>query len=86
VRNPRTCNCVREALEIFVEDSNATERPVQQEIPRVELWFKVVLSAFVLMGAAFVLPRAAMIPMFVVTGILLSTGLVMLVLEERRGS
>ena len=69
-----------------MEDSNATERPVPQEVPRVELWFKVMLSAFLPMAAAFVLPRAAMIPMFVVTGILLSTGLVMLVIEERRGS
>jgi xanthine/uracil/vitamin C permease (AzgA family) len=59
--------------------------PVQQEPPRIELWFKVMLYAFLPMGAAFVLPRAAMIPMFVVTGILMATGLVMLVIEERRG-
>ncbi|HEY3113083.1 MAG TPA: hypothetical protein VGJ62_05305 [Gemmatimonadaceae bacterium] len=59
---------------------------MQQEPPRIEHWFKVMLSAFLPMGAAFVLPRAAMIPMFVVTGSVVATGLVMLVIEERRGS
>jgi hypothetical protein len=68
-----------------VEDPNTPERSVQEEPPRIELWFKIMLSAFLPMGAAFVLPRAAMIPMFVVTGIVMATGLVMLVMEERRG-
>jgi hypothetical protein len=68
-----------------MEDSNTTEEFVEQDPPRIELWFKVMLAAFLPMGAAFVLPRAAMIPMFVVTGIVMATGMVMLVIGERRG-
>ena len=67
-----------------MENSNTAEEAVQQESPRVEPWFKVMLSAFVPMGGAFVLPRAAMIPMFVITGAVMFTGLVMLISHERR--
>jgi hypothetical protein len=59
--------------------------PAQRVLAERTVWFKVMLSAFLPMGTAFVLPRAAMIPMFVVTGIVLATGLVMVVIEERRG-
>jgi hypothetical protein len=85
LRSPTNHNCVREALEIFVEDSDTTEGFAQQDPPRIEPWFKVMLSAFLPMLAAFVLPRAAMLTMFVVTGIVMATGLVMLVIEERKG-
>jgi xanthine/uracil/vitamin C permease (AzgA family) len=57
---------------------------VEQETPRLEPWFKVVLAAFAPMAAAFFLPRAAVIPMFVLAGVLLSTGLVMLIMHERK--
>lgn len=67
-----------------MEDSNTTEGFAQQDPPRIERWFKVMLAAFLPMGAAFVLPRAVMIPMFVVTGIVMATAIVMLVIEERR--
>lgn len=65
-------------------EMNATERAAEQATPRFEPWFKVVLAAFVPMMAAFVLPRAAMIPMFVITGVLMVTGLVMLIMHERK--
>jgi xanthine/uracil/vitamin C permease (AzgA family) len=65
-----------------VTETNATERETERETPRLEPWFKVVLSAFVPMLAAFVLPRAAMIPMFVITGVLMLAGFVMLIMQE----
>jgi undecaprenyl pyrophosphate phosphatase UppP len=72
------------APENLVTEMNATERAAEQETPRLEPWFKVVLAAFVPMIAAFVLPRAAMVPMFVITGVLMVTGLVMLIMHERK--
>jgi len=50
----------------------------------MEPWFKVLLAAFAPIAAAFVLPRAAMVPMFVVTGVLMLTGIVMLIIHERK--
>jgi xanthine/uracil/vitamin C permease (AzgA family) len=66
-----------------VTDINATERAADRETPSLEPWFKVLLSAFIPLAAAFVLPRAAMIPMFVITGVLMLAGFVMLVMHER---
>ena len=63
-------------------ETNATEPAAEHESPRLEPWFKVLLTAFVPMAAAFVLPRAAMIPMFVITGVLMVTGFVMLIMHE----
>jgi predicted CDP-diglyceride synthetase/phosphatidate cytidylyltransferase len=68
----------------FVTEINATERETERKTPRLEPWFKVVLSAFAPM--AFVLPRAAMIPMFVITGVLMLAGFVMLIMHERKKS
>ena len=65
-------------------ETNATERATEQESPRLEPWFKVVLAAFTPMAAAFVLPRAAMVPMFVITGVLMLAGFVMLIMHERK--
>jgi predicted CDP-diglyceride synthetase/phosphatidate cytidylyltransferase len=70
----------------FVTEINATERETERKTPRLEPWFKVVLSAFAPMVAAFVLPRAAMIPMFVITGVLMLAGFVMLIMHERKKS
>lgn len=77
-------NSADAAPEILMENPNTTEGADQQESPRIEPWFKVMLCAFVPMGGAFVLPPAAVIPMFVVTGIVLFTGLVMLIRHERK--
>ena len=63
---------------------NAKEPAAEQDSPRVEPWFKVLLASFAPMAAAFVLPRAAMVPMFVVTGVLMLTGIVMLIIHERK--
>jgi hypothetical protein len=67
-----------------VTETNATEAKTEQDSPRIEPWFKVLLGAFAPMAGAFILPRAAMVPMFVVTGVLIVTGLVMLVMHERK--
>jgi len=67
-----------------VTEMNATEQVTEHEAPRLEPWFKVLLAAFAPMAAAFVLPRAAMIPMFVVAGVLMLAGFVMLIMHERK--
>ena len=65
-------------------ETNATDSKTEQDSPRIEPWFKVLLGAFAPIAAAFVLPRAAMVPMFVVTGVLIATGFVMLIMHERK--
>ena len=65
-------------------ETNATEPKAEQDSPRIEPWFKVLLAAFAPIAAAFVLPGAAMVPMFVVTGVLMVTGFVMLIMHERK--
>lgn len=65
-------------------ETNATEAKAEQDSPRIEPWFKVLLAAFAPIASAFILPRAAMVPMFVVTGVLIVTGFVMLVMHERK--
>jgi xanthine/uracil/vitamin C permease (AzgA family) len=65
-----------------VTEINAADRAVERDTPRLEPWFKVVLSAFAPMAAAFILPRAATIPMFAITGVLMLTGLIMLIRHE----
>ena len=65
-------------------ETNATDSKTEQDSSRIEPWFKVLLAAFAPLAAAFVLPRAAMVPMFVVTGVLIVTGFVMLIIHERK--
>ena len=65
-------------------ETNTTEAKAEQDSPRIEPWFKVLLAAFAPIAASFILPRAAMVPMFVVTGVLIVTGFVMLVMHERK--
>jgi xanthine/uracil/vitamin C permease (AzgA family) len=67
-----------------VTEINEPEPAAEHESPRLEPWFKVVLAAFAPMAAAFVLPRAAMVPMFVIAGVLMLTGFVMLIMHERK--
>jgi hypothetical protein len=67
-----------------VTETNATETKAEQDSPRIEPWFKVLLAALAPIAGAFILPRAAMVPMFVVTGVLIVTGFVMLVMHERK--
>lgn len=65
-------------------ETNEMEPAIEHESPRLESWFKVLLSSFVPMAAAFVLPHAGKITMFVITGVLMVTGLVMLIMHERK--
>jgi len=67
-----------------VTETNATDPKAEQDSPRIEPWFKVLVAAFVPIAAAFVFPRTAMVPMFVVTGVLVVTGFVMLIMHERK--
>lgn len=65
-------------------ETNEMEPAIEHESPRLESWFKVLLSSFVPMAAAFVLPPAGKITMFVITGVPMVTGLVMLIMHERK--
>jgi len=67
-----------------VTETNEMEPAIEPESPRFESWFKVLLSSFVPMAAAFVLPPAGKITMFIITGVLMVTGLVMLIMHERK--
>jgi hypothetical protein len=67
-----------------VTETNATEAKAEQDSPRIEPWFKVLLAAFAPMAGAFILLRPARVPMFVATGVLIVTGFVMLVTHERK--
>jgi len=72
------------APECSVTETNEMEPAIEHQSPRLESWFKVLLSSFVPMAAAFVLPPAGKITMFVITGVLMVTGLVMLIMHERK--
>ena len=65
-------------------ETNEMEPAIEHESPRLESWVKELLSSFVPMAAAFVLPPAGKITMFVITGVLMVTGLVMLIMHERK--
>jgi hypothetical protein len=67
-----------------VAETNEMERAIEQESPRLESWFKVLLSSFIPVAAAFVLPPAGKIIMFVISGVLMVTGFVMLIMHERK--
>jgi len=69
------------------ESELETPRPVahaEDEIPRMEPWLWVLLSALAPVLLAFVLPRAMMGLLFGVSGLLLLVGLVLFVAHERR--
>ena len=65
-------------------ETNEMERAIEHESPRLEPWFKVLLSSFIPVAAAFVLPPAGKITMFVITSVLMVTGFVMLIRHERK--
>ena len=67
-----------------MDNSNEIEEIAEQTSPRMELWFKVMIGAFVPMAGAFALPSAAKIHMFVITGVLLLIGAAMLIIQERK--
>ena len=67
-----------------MDNSNEIEEIAEQTSPRMELWFKVMIGAFVPMAGAFALPSAAKIHMLVITGVLLLIGAAMLIIQERK--
>ena len=66
--------------------NNALERGAgtDAETPRLEPWLAVMLVAIVPMIAALVLPRELVMHLAAVAGMLFATGIVMLVVQERR--
>ena len=66
--------------------NNALERGTgsNAEAPRLEPWLAVMLLAIVPMVAALVLPRELVMHLATVAGMLFTTGIVMLVVQERR--
>ena len=65
-----------------MDNSNEIEEIAEQTSPRMELWFKVMIGAFVPMAGAFALPSAAKIHMLVITGVLVLIGAAMLIIQE----
>jgi hypothetical protein len=55
-----------------------------EDIPRMEPWLAVSLLSFLPGIGLFVLPPAAMIPMYVVMSVLLTTGIGMFLRSEWR--
>lgn len=66
--------------------NNALERGAVSDAaaPRLESWLAVMLLAIVPMIAALVLPRELVMHLAAVAGMLFTTGIVMLVVQERR--
>lgn len=58
--------------------------PIGDDVPRMEPWLWVVLSATVPVMLAFLLPRSALLGSFAASGILVVAGILMLVVQERR--
>ena len=54
----------------------------ENDIPRMEPWLAVTLLSFVPALGLFILPQAAMIPLYVVMGALMATGLGMFLRAE----
>ena len=52
-------------------------------IPRFEPWLGVAAAAFVPLSVMFVLPPSFLFPMIGLAGLLLLTGIVMLIRQER---
>lgn len=56
------------------------------DIPRMEPWLAITLLAFVPAAGLFILPQAAMIPLYVVMGALMVVGLGMYLRAELKKS
>lgn len=52
-------------------------------VPRFEPWLGVAAAAFIPIGVMFMLPQSFVGPMIVLAGVLLLSGVVMLVRQER---
>lgn len=58
----------------------------EHDIPRMEPWLAITLLSFVPAIGLFILPPAAMIPLYVAMGALMATGLGMFVRAELKKS
>ena len=78
----------RLAWETTVEnqiDSSSTSRHDDAHVPRFEPWLGVASSAFVPIVAMFILPSSFSWSMIGLAGLLLLSGVVMLIQQERHG-
>jgi hypothetical protein len=57
--------------------------PDDTSVPRFEPWLGVAAAAFVPLSVMFVLPPSFLFPMIGLAGLLLLTGIVMLIRQER---
>jgi hypothetical protein len=57
------------------ERHDAAAAPAENDIPRMEPWLAITLLSFVPALGLFILPPAAMVPLYVVMGALMVTGL-----------
>lgn len=68
------------------ESKNTSVASANSDIPRMEPWLAVTLLSFVPAIGLFILPPAAMIPLYVAMGALAATGLGMFLRVELKKS
>ena len=68
------------------EFKNTSVAAAERDIPRMEPWLAVTLLSFVPAIGLFILPAGAMIPLYVVMGALMTTGLAMFLRVELKKS
>ena len=66
------------------ERNNTPAASAENDIPRMEPWLAVTLLSFVPALGLFILPQAAIVPLYLVMGALMVTGLGMYLRAELR--
>lgn len=66
------------------ERNNTPAASAENDIPRMEPWLAVTLLSFVPALGLFILPKTAMVPLYLVMGALMVTGLGMYLRAELR--
>ena len=68
-----------------MSDKNIESRvAAREDIPRMEPWLAVSLLAFIPGIGLFILPQSAMVPLYVVMAVLMTTGIGMFLRSEWR--
>jgi hypothetical protein len=66
------------------ERPNTPAASAEHDVPRMEPWLAITLLSFVPALGLFILPPAAMVPLYVIMAALMTTGLGMFVRAEFR--
>jgi hypothetical protein len=66
----------------MAEQKNTPAASAENDIPRMEPWLAVTLLSFVPAVGLFILPQAAMVPLYLVMGVLMVAGLGMYLRAE----